>query len=829
MGGDIKQALEHHRAGRLQQAEAIYRDLLAREPNDPDALHLLGVIAHQLGQHKTAVALIERATGVNPNVPDYHNNLGQALSALQRLDAAVAAYEQALALRPDYAETHNNLGMALQEQGKTAEAIAAFERAVIVKPDFCEAYYNLGNALQESGKLTEAIAAYQRAIKLEPDDAEAHNNLGIAFAAQRRMTEAIATFERALVLNPNSAETYNNLGNALMEQGDLAEASAAFQKALTLKPNFTQARYNLGVALREQGKLTEAIINFRQALALKPNLSGAHYHLGVVLEALGKTDEAVDAFRKALRLKPNLSNARLGLSSAFRTLKPMCHQPELETDLKACFAAPEVNPQDLAHLSANQLKHKHQARLWADTDQHALLTSLGTDDLLTALLSRTVNVDPEFERVLTALRRWLLFEYRDAGDLPNAHRDFMVALGLQCFNNEYVFNASADEEHVADQLQARCERMCDGNVQPTQALENVLLLFTLYRPPYTLTCARALDAISLDAWTAPVRPLIRRTLREPLEEEEISKGIESLAEINDPTSQAVRAQYEENPYPRWLDVPRVRSTDLRTFLRRSFPHFTPPAFLHGPTRALVAGCGTGLEPLAIAQMCENTDIVAIDLSRRSLAYAIRMSRKLGVDNVRFRHGDILDLARLGEHFELIECLGVLHHMAEPLKGWRVLSELLVPGGVMKIGLYSERAREAVVAAREQIRQRGLAPVASDIKAFRAGILSGDADAALAELADIKDFYSLSTCRDLLFHTKEHRFTLSAIRQALTELGLTFIGFDVPTSQMAQRYRELFPEDTCMVDLSTWEQFEARYPRAFLGMYVLGCQKPALST
>lgn len=218
----LQQALAHHQAGRLQQAERLYRDILAREPEHPDALHLLGVIAHQTGQHEQAVALIELAIQVQPRAPAYHNNLGEVLTALNRLDQAIAAYEQACGLAPDYAEAHNNLGIALQMAKREEGAIAAFQRAVQARPDFAEAHYNLGNVLLDVGRPEDAVRAYRAALQLLPDYAQAYNNLGIALAAQLRIDEAILAFDQALHLIPDFAEAHANKGMALLLNGEFA-------------------------------------------------------------------------------------------------------------------------------------------------------------------------------------------------------------------------------------------------------------------------------------------------------------------------------------------------------------------------------------------------------------------------------------------------------------------------------------------------------------------------------------------------------------------------------------------------------------------------------
>jgi Tfp pilus assembly protein PilF/2-polyprenyl-3-methyl-5-hydroxy-6-metoxy-1,4-benzoquinol methylase len=752
----LQEALQHHQAGRLVEAEALYRQILDTDPEQPEALHWLGVIELQQGQPQTAVELIQ----------------------------------QALKVRPTYAEACNNLGLALQAQQRLPEAEQAFRRALGLEPDDVDIQLNLGLVLSHQDKFHEAVTAFERARMLDPDDPAIQNHLGLALQAVSRLPEAITAFERAVAVSPN----------------------------------FVDAQRNLAAALSANDRLGAAVQAYRQLLTLRPDFVGAHLGLGFALNSLGHIDDAAAAFREALRLKPDSINARRGLVLVLQMLRPASYEPLLEADLKSSFAAPEVDAQALAGLAANQLVHKYKIGDRFRSDLGNLLAELGSDALLLTLLTRTVNVDRELEQLLTELRRTLLFVYLHVAEVPGPHARLIAAIGMQCFNNEHVFNVAQDEDEAIAELRTRCEQLIAKRPSHSQQLEQNLSLLAMYVPLYTLASVRVLGAIPPETWSSPMCELIQRTLDEPLQEEKIESKIESLGDITDPTSRAVRAQYEEHPYPRWLELPRAGSTNLYRHLREIFPHFDPPGFLGDHARVLVAGCGTGREPISMALACKLDEIVAMDLSRRSLAYAIRMARKLGVDNVRFLHGDILALSQLKQHFHMIECAGVLHHMDKPVRGWQVLVESLVPGGLMRIGLYSERARRAEGLAREEIQRRGLGPSNGDIKTFRTGILRGEGAKSILELADGQDFYTLSACRDLLFHEKEHRFTVPLLQQTLKELNLSFIGFELPSSQLTQRYRELFPEDRDLTDLSNWERFESEYPQAFAGMYVFWCQK-----
>ena len=253
-------AIQHHQAGRLAEAEQIYRQILAVEPNQADAWHLLGVIAHQVGQHSVAVEYMERTIELKGSEAAFHNNLGGVYRALHRLPEAVACYRRALELKPGYAVTHYNLGVVLKDLGKLEEAIACYRRAVELKPDLAEAHHNLGTALQRQGKLDEAVAYYSRALELRPGYAEAHHSLGAALQRQGKLEEAVACYRQALELKPDNLEIYNNVGSALQQQGKLDEAVTSFCRALELRPKYAQTPSSLPATPQDGGGATPAAL-----------------------------------------------------------------------------------------------------------------------------------------------------------------------------------------------------------------------------------------------------------------------------------------------------------------------------------------------------------------------------------------------------------------------------------------------------------------------------------------------------------------------------------------------------------------------------------------
>ena len=198
----IQAALEHHQAGRLPQAEAIYRQILQVAPDHPDALHLLGVIARQVGKNEIAVELISKAISVNPSSSMYCN-LGAALRDQGKLDAAVESYHKALSIKPELAEAHYNLGLALKDQGKLDAAVESYRKALAIKPDYAEAHSNLGIALKDQGKLDAAVESYRKALAIKPDLPRRTTTWGLRSSDQGKLDAAVESYHKALSIKPD--------------------------------------------------------------------------------------------------------------------------------------------------------------------------------------------------------------------------------------------------------------------------------------------------------------------------------------------------------------------------------------------------------------------------------------------------------------------------------------------------------------------------------------------------------------------------------------------------------------------------------------------------
>jgi SAM-dependent methyltransferase len=298
-----------------------------------------------------------------------------------------------------------------------------------------------------------------------------------------------------------------------------------------------------------------------------------------------------------------------------------------------------------------------------------------------------------------------------------------------------------------------------------------------------------------------------------------------LTPVADRVSLEVQRQYEESPYPTWVVNPKVPAQrSILGFLRSQFP-FAPvrTAEASGPLSILIAGCGTGRHSIEVAQQFPDTRVLAIDLSLASLAYAQRKTVEAGIRNIEYAHADILGLGAISDRFDMIQSSGVLHHLHDPMLGWRTLVGLLKPHGIMHIGLYSRLARDEVTAARTLIASHGYRDTPDDIRRCRQDLLATKHGMALPSITSSPDFSSTSACRDLLFHVQEHQMTLPQIASFLAEQRLQFLGFALEPRTL-ERYRRRFPSDRSATNLANWHTFETENPNTFAAMYQFWVQR-----
>jgi tetratricopeptide (TPR) repeat protein/2-polyprenyl-3-methyl-5-hydroxy-6-metoxy-1,4-benzoquinol methylase len=782
----LQKALALHRRGAIAEAAAIYADVHRADPQNADAPYYLATISCQQGKFAEGAALARRALANDPHHARAHVLLGRSLAALGQNEDALLCFDSALRLTPTLSQAHSHRADALAELGRNAEAVEDYDRALAAAPDAIEDWFNRGAALVALGRNRDALSSFDRVIAARPMYPPAHLQRAKALSDLHRYEEALKAADQALALEPRLAEAWLGRGHVLASLHRHQEALAAFDKSLELKPDSEQAWLGRSNVLIAASRPDLALAAAQRALELKelPRTKILFAHALRLAGGAGAPDP--DRIRDlALR----------ALSEAWirpRDLVSVCIEV-LKRNTAISAAIARANAAWPKRLTATELCGE------------AGIAALANDSLLCSLLGCAPTTDVGLERVLTSVRDILLSDAEDNAS-DGSLLGFCCALAQQCFVNGYVYAMTETENEQVKQLQAELEHALQSGGQCSPLWPAIV---GCYVPLNTLSKREAL----LDrSWPSSVRELIAQQIEQPAEERRIAGAIPSLTKVEGEVSRAVRQQYEENPYPRWSAAgPPAQPAILDT---------CEPEHIGD---VLIAGCGTGLVTLEFARQAPQAHFLAIDLSRASIAYAKRMAQTLGVTNVEFAQADIMELGAIAREFDVIETSGVLHHLADPWAGWKVLLSLLRPTGVMQVGLYSELARQNIVAARALIAERSYRPMPEDIRRCRQEIMAANDSSLLRTLTNVADFFSTDDCRDLLFHVQEHRLTLPGIKSFLVANNLEFVGFvlDAATRQL---FAQRFPDPAAVIDLDCWHVFETERPQTFAAMYQFGVRK-----
>ena len=480
-----------------------------------------------------------------------------------------------------------------------------------------------------------------------------------------------------------------------------------------------------------------------------------------------------------------------------------------------------VRPKDIARAAISLLKFEPKltqqlhAVSVAKVQPHLLnaINDLSKLPLLLKLMSICPLPDLDLENLLRRLRASILFSVSDLTG-STAELKFQSALALQCFTNEYIYDQSGNEDLSLAALELAVKQALSNGDQPNPQF---ILCLASYRP------LNQFEWFNLLIINDKIESVFIRHIVEPNKEAEIKSVLPVLEEIIDNVSSKVRDQYEVSPYPRWVNLglspkPASISKMVEKTKLKLFDEWIKQ--VEAPN-ILIAGCGTGQHSMGTAARYKNSKVLAIDLSLSSLSYAKRKTEEFGIRNIDYMQADILNLAKLNRQFDIVESTGVLHHMDDPIAGWRVLTDCLKPRGLMRIGLYSRLARQDIVETRKEISKLGIGSSDAAMRSFRARVITSS-QKHHKQILNSSDFYSMSTLKDLLFHVQEYRFTIPQIQDCLSELGLKFCGFE--SEKIVSHFTLTNAGSGDSYDLTKWQTYEESNPKAFAGMYQFWCQK-----
>lgn len=661
-------------------------------------------------------------------------------------------------------ESMFRLALQHHQAGRLAEAARNYEGVLNLEAGHVDSLQLLGILKHQSGDSDTGLRLLVRAVELDGNNPEIHYNIALIFAALGRMRQSIEHNRRAIDLDSNLIAAYENLAFALLSEGDWGEA----------------------------------------------------FHISVLGLGIKDTDRLKEIFVRTLA-KVQFNQISDDISKLVsRALEEVWGRPG---DLAgACVSIIKQN-KDVAAL-AQRISVAWPTRFSERTAiGYAEIVPLSSIGLLRQLLTSTPIPDISLERLLTSVRStlldWVLGGRSSIDDVP---LEFWCALAQQCFLNEYIFDLRDGEEARALELRETLIGALKSDQDfPPLWLAAVGAYFPLHSIPNS-------SALADRSWPEAVRTVIAQQVLEPQEERKLRPTIPAITAIENEISVAVKEQYEENPYPRWVNtLARNKQTYFDQSVRAIFPRAPYRSLNKGTLDILIAGCGTGCHSIEAAQAYVGADVLAVDLSLTSLSYAKRKALQLGRTNIEFAQADILKLGAIGRTFDLIEASGSLQCLTDPAQGWKALLTLLRPRGVMRVGLYSALARQDVTAARAFIAENGFLPTLDGIRRCRQDIMELADSVLLKKVTKALDFYSASGCRDLIFHAWEHQSTIPEIKKFIAENNLVFLGFE-GINEISHQYRRRFPDDEAMINLDHWCDFENENPRLFVEMYQFYLQK-----
>jgi 2-polyprenyl-3-methyl-5-hydroxy-6-metoxy-1,4-benzoquinol methylase len=648
---------------------------------------------------------------------------------------------------------------------------------------------------------------------------------------------ALHKVKQALDINPSGIKGLNLFSRIELFAGNPQKAKIIIDRALLTKPKSPTVLYSAGHVSLALGQLALAENYFSASLKISKVATRSASSLAYTYLEQGKYVAAFQLYQELIKTQENDSHIRNKLFESASHINADFYSQELEANVLRYLNFENVDHSLLRNLITTLLHHKFQlnkASTPLEFDQ------IAADPLLLNSLKRFHFCDALLERLFISLRQTLLFNTVKDMSIPSAHLALAHDMAVQSQLNEYVWPITQHEQEIITGLEKLLIQVTEETQWQLDDIAPAVLILAQYKDlsKTALATVLASKVVKGALKNSYLTDIIDYAINNRNEEITLAKKIpywsgnnpdDKNLGIKNSVSLKVQAQYEENPYPRWKDIGFNTASSYQQALLKNFPQLNLSRW-QGKQKlnVLVAGCGTGRQAIRLASYFNDLNIVAIDLSGRSLAYAKQQANEYGVKNIQFIQADILEFSDFPVLFDVIECSGVLHHMEDPEKGLQSLQKLLSPTGVMKIALYSEAARKQVITFRKLIAQNNQQSEQNESKKLdqrllRQALLMNQIPGDWNEIINSHDFYSMSNCRDLIFHEQEHQFTPDKIAHLLTTNKLDFIGM-LPTTSAFQAFEKTIGRLNGHNTLVNWNKVEQEHKDIFAGMYQFYCRK-----
>ncbi len=613
------------------------------------------------------------------------------------------------------------------------------------------------------------------------------NLAGSAHNELKNYYKAVEYFEKIKEINSNFSDAYYNLGIVYKTIDQIDKSIENYIECIKINPSKYQAYNNLGNIYKDQRKIEMAIKNYLICLEINPEYFIALQNFGICLQNFKFSKSSLIAEKHIIRL---LNQNKI--------LRPV---DIIDTLIKYIYLDNNFN-----NFIGNFQKIKNLLSF------EKKLKKFYSFKILINLLEVTPITDLKIEKFLRYLRSEILLNLTRIKNKKIA-LGVIMSIASQCFINEYIYPIKKNENEALKKIENKI------NEFKKEKPEDYILEIC------TLASYQPLNSYKWSNKILNLKEIIKLTTQQIINQKKEKKIKRELykKKIEDKISLKVQNQYEENPYPRWeqISLNTIPAKPINFLNNLKLKVDVEKISNWDDINILVAGCGTGQHAITTATKYEKSFVTAIDLSLNSLSFAKRKSEELEIRNIEFIQMDLLDLKNYGRKFNIIESVGVLHHMSDPYLGWKELYNSLKTDGLIMIGLYSRLAREHIKKIRNKINKNKIVVNNNNIINLREEIIFSK-EKYYELIKASPDFYSLSNLRDLLLHVEEHTFDLKEIKLFLDKLNLKFCGFE--NRELLNLFKQVYKKHDDIYNLDLWNEFEINNPRIFAGMYQFWCQK-----
>ena len=676
-------------------------------------------------------------------------------------------------------------------------------------------------SLFKKNKYYKIIKETSKLLKLFPNSNKILLLRAMSYQSLSKIELALKDYRNVLFRDAKNFYALKNIGLIFFKINKFKESNNFLLQALELQKNNLEINFKLGVCNYNIGNFEEALKYFLASLEFEPYNSNIYCNIGLTYFSKEEYQKAFNNIVKSIKLDNRNNLAYSNLNNILRVIEFKKFDNE-NSDIVNFILNEKlyVNPQDLSKSVISLIKlHPKVIKIMRDLQDKKLeenlfknIKDLNTVSILKSYLEISCISDLLLEELLIEIRKIILFNISKIKSNPEVE-SFLHSLSHQCYINEYIYGITKKENRAIINI----EKNISKNIELGRQIPNLhFLILSCYKPLYNYKWKKKIKV------SKKLEKIKKIHIDYFLEEKNIKNAIIRDINIKNQVSKKIKSQYEENPYPRWTKLPSFNlNSSIVNFVYNKKLNLNDYRVLNNKSPSvLIAGCGTGQNVFNNAQQFKNSNILGIDLSLSSLAYAIRKSKELKFSNIHFNHLDILNLKKINANFDIVEVMGVLHHMENPMQGLESILNCIKPGGLLRIGLYSKKARENITRIKKDMTKLDIQADKNSMLSFRNKIKKLKIN-LYDEIFQSNDAYSLSGFRDLIFHEHELYFNLDDIKNFIKKYNLHFCGFD--NDELNSKFINMFGFEE-LQNLDKWANIENNNKKYFSRMYQFWCQK-----